>query len=187
MGRLPTVVRPTRLSRIGRIAKARAPAERWSTPSTAGIAVADALADTDAMTALLARRAPSAGLATRLSPEFLQWRFGTPLLGYRAIPAPTGVHDGLVIFRIRERGSAREAALVSLLSPAGDRRAAAGLVTAVAREADADYVLALGGPRRWPGGLVRLPSVGPIFTCRPVSTSEVPSRWDLTLGDIELF
>jgi hypothetical protein len=187
VGQLPTAVRPTRLTRIARIAKARVPAERWSTPSTAGIAVTEALADTDAVGSLLARRAPGVGLASRLSPAFLHWRFATPLLGYRAIPAPSGVQDGLAIFRLRARGSAREAALVSLLIPAGDRRTAAGLVKAVASQAEADYVLALGGPIRWPGGLVRLPRVGPVFTCRPVGVTAVPPRWDLSLGDIELF
>jgi GNAT superfamily N-acetyltransferase len=34
VGQLPTAVRPTRLARIARVAKARVPAERWSTPST---------------------------------------------------------------------------------------------------------------------------------------------------------
>ena len=187
VGQLPTVVRPTRWHRVARIAKARVPAERWSTPSAAGSSVPEVLADADGISTLLARRAPSRGLATRLSPEFLHWRFGTPLLGYRAIPAPGGVGDGLAIFRIRQRGSAREAALVSLLTPAGGRRTAAALVRAVARTADADYVLALGGGLRWPGGLTRLPRVGPIFTCRTVAASEIPARWDLTLGDIELF
>ncbi|MEP6623897.1 MAG: GNAT family N-acetyltransferase, partial [Acidimicrobiia bacterium] len=137
VGTLPTVVRPTRWTRAARIAKARVPAERWSTPSTAGAAAADVLAEVAAIEALLARRAPSAGLATRVTGDFLRWRFGTPLLGYRALAAPGGVADGLAIFRIRARGSAREAALVSMLTPAGDRRAAAGLVKELARVADA--------------------------------------------------
>ncbi len=187
VGQLPTVVRPTRWTRVAHIAKARVPAERWSTPSTAGIPIADALTDRDAVAALLERRAPGIGLATRMSPEFLQWRFGTSLLGYRAVVAPGGVRDGLAVFRIRGRGTAREAALVALLTPAGERATAARLVRAVARQADADYVLALGGPPRWPGGLVRLPKVGPVFTCRPVSRPGIPPRWDLSLGDIELF
>ena len=29
--------------------------------------------------------------------------------------------------------------------------------------------------------------VGPVLTCKPVCAGAVPSRWDLTLGDIELF
>ncbi len=187
VGQLPTAVRPTRWIRVARIAKARVPAERWSTPSDAGIDVIDALADAGAVRSLLDARAPGTGLATRMSPEFLRWRFGTPLLGYRAIPAASGVRDGLAIFRIRERGNAREAALVALLTPAEGRRTAAALVRAVARAADADYVLGLGGGVWWPGGMVRLPRVGPMLTCKPVCAGAVPPRWDLTLGDIELF
>ena len=187
VGTLPTVVRPTRWTRAARIAKARVPAERWSTPSEAGDSAAEVLADAAAVDALLARRAPSPHVATNVTGDFLRWRFGTPLLGYRALAAPGGVADGLAIFRIRARGSAREAALVSLLTPAGDRRAAAGLVKELARVAEADYVLGLGGPPVWPGGMVRLPRVGPTLTCRPIGDAVAPSQWDLSLGDIELF
>jgi Acetyltransferase (GNAT) family. len=187
VGQLPTVVRPTRWTRVARIAKARVPAERWSTPSTAGIDARDALQDDRALSELLDSRGPSVGLATRVTAEFLRWRFGTPLLGYRAIAADGGVGNGLAIFRVRARGSAKEAALVALLTRAGDRRAAAKLVRSVAHAADADYVLALGGPMRSPGGLMRLPKVGPILTWKPVCATTPPTRWDLTLGDIELF
>lgn len=187
VGKLPTVVRPAHWYRLGRIAKARVPAERWSTPSTAGRPAAEVLADEAALEELLGALPTPRGLHTRLRPEVLRWRFGTPLLGYRALAAPGGARDGLAIFRIRRRGTAREAALVALLTRAGDRRTAGRLVRAVAREAQADYVLALGGPAWWPGGLVRLPRVGPILTCKPICAAEPPPQWDLTLGDIELF
>ena len=77
--------------------------------------------------------------------------------------------------------------LVALLTPGGDRKAAAGLVKELTRVVDADYVLGLGGPPVWPGGLVRLPRIGPMLTCRPIGGGAAPTRWDLTLGDIELF
>lgn len=187
VGTLPTVIRPTRLRTVPKLVAARVPAERWSTPSTAADAAPDLLTDDAALDALLASRASGHGLRTALRPDVLRWRFGTPLLGYRAVAAKTGVADGLAIFRIRTRGPAREAALVALLTRAGDRRGAAHLVREVARVAEADYVLGLGGPAVWPGGLVRVPRVGPILTCRPVTAPTVPARWDLTLGDIELF
>jgi GNAT superfamily N-acetyltransferase len=187
VGTLPTVIRPTRLRTVPRLAAARVPAERWSTPSTAGEDAAAVLADEAGVAELLAARAPATGLRTNLRPDVLRWRFGTPLLGYRAVAAPQGLRAGLAVFRIRRRGPAREAALVALLTRAGDRRGAAALVRAVARQADADYVLALGGPARWPGGLVRIPKVGPILTCKPVVAAAVPPSWDLTLGDVELF
>ena len=187
IGRLPTLVRPTRWWRLASIAKARVPAERWSTPSRAGEDARDVLADADGLARLLDERAPGRGVRTDATPEFLRWRFGTPLLGYRAVVADAGVDHGVAFFRIRARGPAREAALVSVLTRAGDRRTEAALVRAVARAADADYLLALGAGPVAPGGLVRLPRTGPLLTWRSVTARVPPAAWDVSLGDIELF
>jgi GNAT superfamily N-acetyltransferase len=187
VGVLPTLIRPTRVRTLPKILAAKVPAERWSEPSTAGMAAADALADETAVRDLLDHHPPGTGLRTALRPDVLRWRFGTPLLHYRAVVPPAGVQAGLAIFRVRRRGPAREAALVALLTRAGDAGGRSALVRAVARTADADYVLALGHEAFGPGGLVRLPKVGPILTCRPVATPGIPPRWDLTLGDVELF
>lgn len=187
IGQLPTLVRATPWWKAGAIAKARVPAERWSTPSSAGIAAVHVLGDTQGVEALLANRAGGDGLATRLSAEFLRWRFGTPLLGYRAVVADRGIEHGAALFRVRRRGPAREAALVAVLTRAGDRRTATRLVRSVARVADADYLLALGRGPIWSGGLVRLPRTGPVLAWRSVCASVPPAEWNLTLGDIELF
>jgi GNAT superfamily N-acetyltransferase len=191
VGRLPTLVRPTRWRSLGRIAQARVPAERWSTPSAAGEDAATVLDDTTAVDALLARldrgRSGGAGIRTRVTRDFLRWRYGTPLLGYRVVVAPGGPADGMAIFRVRARGAAKEVALGALLVPGGDGRRAGALVRAVARVADADYVLAIARGRIGPGGLVRLPGVGPLLTYRAVNAATPPASWDLTLGDIELF
>jgi len=191
VGQLPTLVRPTRLRSIPRIAQARVPAERWSTPSAAGEDAATVLADVAGVDALLARvdgpPAPAAGIRTHMTGAYLRWRFGTPLLGYRAVVAPGGVVNGVAIFRVRARGQAKEVALGAVLVPAGDRRIAGRLVRTVARVADADYLLAIGTDRVGPGGLVRLPRVGPLLTYRAVTAPAPPAAWDLTLGDIELF
>lgn len=188
VGRLPTLVRPTRWRRVGRIARARVPAERWSTPTTAGEDATAVLADTAAVRALLdARSAPGPGVRTVVTPEYLSWRFGTPLLGYRAVVAPGGPERGVALFRLRARGPSQEAALVAVLTRAGDHRTAAALVRDVARVAPADYLLALGTGLRAPGGLVRLPRTGPLLTWRPVATDVPPPAWDVSLGDIELF
>ena len=186
VGKLPTAIRPTSFRRLPKIVKARVPAERWSTPSTAGVAARDLFEDEQGLNELLVTQAAT-GMRTRLSPEFFRWRFGTPLLGYRAIAAPGGLANGLVVFRIRGRGTAREAAVVCLLTRPGDRSTAAGLVREVARLADADYLLALGGARYWPGGMLYLPRVGPILTVKPVCAPKPPTNWNLSLGDIELF
>jgi hypothetical protein len=187
VGRQPTLVRPTRWTRAAVITRARVPADRWSTPSTAGRDAAEVLEDDGALGPLLAALDRPPGLHTRLSPAFLRWRFGTPLLGYRAIVAPGGLAAGVVVFRIRARGPAREAAVVALLTAGGDRRTARDLVRAVVREADADYLLTIGAGPVGPGGLLRLPRTGPLLTWRGVTATEPPRAWDLTLGDIELF
>lgn len=187
VGQLPTLVRPTRWRHVARIAKARVPADRWSVASHAGRDALKVLADGDALSELLAVRGPTRGLGTNLTVEYLRWRFGTPLLGYRAIASSRGLEHGVAIFRIRARGPAREAALVAVITRDGDRRTESELVRAVAHAADADYVLALGGGPLRPGGLVQLPRTGPLMTWRPVTATAPPARWDLTLGDIELF
>lgn len=188
VGQLPTLVRPTRWRRIARIARARVPAERWSTPTSAGEDAASVLADTPALTALLAARAaPGPGVRTLITPEYLRWRFGTSLLGYRAVVAAGGLDRGVALFRLRARGPSREAALVAVLTRSGDRRTASALVRAVAHAAPADYVLGLGAGPLAPGGMVRLPRTGPLLTWRPVATATPPAGWDVTLGDIELF
>jgi glycosyltransferase involved in cell wall biosynthesis/GNAT superfamily N-acetyltransferase len=187
VGKLPTAVRPARVSGIPRILTARVPAERWTSPSTAGEDAAAVLEDTGAIEDLLASLPEPAGLRTRLSPEFLRWRYATPLLGYRAVVAPGGLRDGVAIFRIRARGDAREAALSAVLARGDDRALVGRLTRAVARVADADYVIRIGGGRVAPGGMVQLPGQGPVLTWRAVGSPSPPARWDLSLGDIELF
>ncbi len=187
IGRLPTAVRPTHLAGIPRIATARVPAERWSTPSSAGEDAAEVLDDVGALERLLASLPAPAGIRTRLSPDFLRWRYRTPLLGYRAVVAPGGIDHGIAIFRIRARGTAREAALSAVIAGGGDRATEARLTRAVARTADADYVIRLGGGVIAPGGMVRLPGQGPLLTWRALGASTPPATWDLSLGDIELF
>ena len=187
VGRLPTAVRPIGLTGIPRIATARVPAERWSSPSDAGEAAVDVLRDVPALERLVASLPAPTGMRTNLSAAFLQWRYRTPLLAYRAVVAPGGLDDGVAIFRIRARGSAREAALGAVIARGGDRRISAHLTRAVARAADADYVIRLGGGLVTPGGMVRLPGQGPLLTWRAVGESSPPEHWDLSLGDIELF
>jgi GNAT superfamily N-acetyltransferase len=187
VGRLPTFVRPTGPVGLVRIATARVPAERWSAPSDAADPAVDLLADRDALARLIDSLPEPDAVRTRLSPEFLRWRYGTPLLGYRAVAAPGGVAEGIAVFRIRRRGSAREAALGDVIAAGGDPGTAAALTRAVTRAADADYVIALGHGLVAPGGLVRLPGQGPLLTWRAVSALRPPDAWALTLGDIELF
>ncbi len=192
VGRLPVSVRPRGPGALLRMATAKVPAERWSEPTDAAEPAAEVLADTAALTRLLAAVAPPTRLRTAHRIDTLRWRYATPLLHYRAVSAPGGPDAGLAIFRVRRRGPAREAALVEVIVPDGSRRTAAGLVRAVRRAARCDYVIALGTR---PPGFVGFPRQGPILTWREVGAAtddaagpdRAAGALGFTLGDIELF
>jgi hypothetical protein len=122
-----------------------------------------------------------------VTPEFVDWRFGTPLLGYRAVLVGEQVADGLAFVRVRRRGGARECVLAQMIVPRAGRGQLRRLVRKVAREVrgDADYLLAIGRPP----GFVPLPALGPVVTTRAVSSPAPHSiaEFDLVLGDVELF
>jgi GNAT superfamily N-acetyltransferase len=179
VGRLPVLARPRSVSSLVRLARARTPADKWSVVSDAGRPVADVLADSRV---LEGRPAGSTDeLTTRRSIEYLRWRYGFEPLAYRAMVAP----DGVVIFRLRRRGPALEAAVCEELVPSS---ALGGLLRAVLRATGADHAVRLGGGRRV-GGFVPLPGQGPILLWRGVAADAVmpdSSSWRLTLGDVEL-
>jgi GNAT superfamily N-acetyltransferase len=188
VGQLPVQVRPLAIRGIPRILGARTAAERWSETSSAGDPAAALLADRPAINRLLDARGASDRLRTRVSPEYLEWRYGGDLLTYRAVVGSGGLDTGLAIFRVRRRGSAREAALCEVIAAEGDAEAGRELVRRVIKCADADYLLTLRGavPSR---GLLPLPGQGPMLTWRKLATDqqEPPQAWALGLGDIELF
>lgn len=189
VGRAPLCVRVVAPRALPRLAGARTAAELWSLPSEAGQPAAGALADTDAVWALLRTQPTPGGLRTRLTPDVLRWRYaGFPPLAYRALTGSGGVADGLALFRLRRRGPAVEAMIGDVLAPGGDARQAAALARDVLRASGADYAVATGG-QRW-RGFVPLPGQGPVLTWRATSGGQgrPPIRaWDLSLGDIELF
>ena len=189
VGRLATFVRPTSLTALPRIARARVPAERWAEPSRTGVPAEHALADRAGLAALLASQPPADRLRTRRTPEHLAWRYPSDLLGYRAFLAGRSVEEGVAVFRVRRRGAAREAALCELLVPGGDAGAAAALARRLARTVDADHVLRLGAAGRRPAGFAPLPGQGPVLAWRAVVEDAMPAldSWDLGLGDVELF
>lgn len=186
VGRPPTSFGPHGVGGALRMLRSRTAADRWSAPSSTGEDAAAVLADTRALDALLASRPHTPRLRTRHDAASLRWRFGTPLLGYRAVVARGGVEGGVAILRVRNRGAAREAALCEVIAPEDDPGARRALVRAVRRAVDADYVLRL-GPER--DGLLPLPGQGPVLTWRAVTETVAPplDAWALTLGDIELF
>jgi hypothetical protein len=109
---------------------------------------------------------------------FARWRYGFEPLHYRAVE----IRGGLMVFRVRMRGSLREVAIVEWRSDRRDPRAVHRLVREVG-----DYAIGVGLPAV--SGLLPLPRQGPIVTWRPLARPAVPSLGDLgfDLGDLELF
>lgn len=194
--KLPVAARPRSALALVRLARARVPADKWSTECSAGVPALDALADDAALATLLDRAgSPDAGdgqaddrLTTNRTPDYLRWRYGFPPLRYRAVTAPGGLANGLAVFRLRRRGAATEAALCELLVPGGDSGVTRELLSEILRGSGADYVVRLGPPR--PAlGFLPVPGQGPTLVWRGVreQVAPEPDRWDLSLGDIELF
>jgi len=189
VGRLPAAVRLTSPASPIRMAGARVPAERWSTPTSAGDPAVEVLAS-EGVVGLLWSLAADGRLHTRRTPEYLRWRYGFGPLAYRVVTVSSDIAEGLAVFRLRRRGSALECAVCEALVPGGDPSTLRSLLRAVVRSSGADYVIRLGGPSMSRLGFVRLPRQGPVLTWRPLREG-VPGgsldQWNLTLGDVELF
>jgi len=182
--RLPVGVLPSGPRSMVAMVSSRVPAALWSEPTAAGLDAGEALAD-PATAASLLQHAPSAGFRTHRTPEYLAWRTSFPPLRYRLLLASdTDPAEGGLVFRLRRRGDAVEAAVVEQLVP--DRRTGARLVAGMLRATGADYAIGLRtGPS---AGLLPLPGQGPLLTTRPLAGSPPsPRDWVLSLGDVELF
>jgi len=182
--RLPTGILPASFSALPNIAKSRVPAELWSVPTTAGVPAHELLADISVAATLL-QYAPSRGVRTLRSPEYLAWRTSLKSFQYRLLLAsdndPAG---GGVVFRLRRRGRSVEAAIIEQLVPNG--RTGAALAHRILRATGADYAIGLRTAYR--GCLIPLPQQGPLLTTRPLGTGPPPATsWTLSLADIELF
>jgi GNAT superfamily N-acetyltransferase len=196
--RLSPAARPRSALALVRLARARTPADKWSTDCSAGVPAVEALADEAALDRLLAAVAGTPGpaatsaegdIVTNRTPDYLRWRYGFPPLKYRAVVAPGGLDDGVAIFRLRRRGAATEAALTELLVPGNDTGVIRDLLSEILRGSGADYAVWLGPPR--PSlGFLPVPGQGPTLVWKAVTDEgDAPeaTRWGLTLGDIELF
>jgi hypothetical protein len=190
VGRPPVAVRPRSLSSVVRVARSRQAAEIWSEPSDVGEDASEFLrAEPQAIGALLSSQPRSRGMRTVRSPEYLSWRYGYAFLGYRVLLASQGAQSGVVIFRVRRRGAAREVVLDEVLVSEGDVRLATTMVRSLVTSVDADYIIRVDRRAVSANGFVRLPGQGPILTWRGVCDAHMPALadWDLTMGDVELF
>ena len=192
VGKVPVSVRLAGLRSIPKLAGARTAAEMWSEECSVGRPASEALADHDAVEALLARIGNGSRISTDRTPAFLQWRYRFAPLRYRAVTLGRGSADGLVIFRVRRRGTATEATICEVLAPKGTSTRAAWKAL---KGSGVDYLLKgsssqgrsqLTDARQ---GFVPVPALGPILTWRPVTHPTVPTIGELALGlgDIELF
>jgi GNAT superfamily N-acetyltransferase len=184
-GRVPLAARPTGLGGIVRMARARVPAELWSASGAGGESAPSVLDATGSISELLQSQPRTGRMTTRRTLEYLRWRYGLPLLDYRAAVMPGGVAAGVAFFRVRRRGPAREAALCDVLVPGEDPSGARHLIREVTKCARADYVLRVPAPR---DRGIPLPRQGPVITTRTIEgcAPAVPEGWALSLGDLEL-
>lgn len=193
VGRVPVEVRVRSVTSAARLRGAKAAAEKWSAGTTAGIDAREVLSDSDALGQLVAKLPPVTGIRTARSVEYYQWRYEFEPLGYRALPLGDRLEDGVVLFRVRKRGTATELTICDVLAPAstsaGRTRKAIGNLL---RAAGADYAIGAAAPTlvaSLRSGSIPVNRLGPIFTWREVSRPGIPEMGDLslTLGDIELF
>jgi hypothetical protein len=99
------------------------------------------------------------------------------------------LEDGAVVFRLRRRGDATEAAICEVLEGRAGQRGLRAALREVAAGSDADYLLSVRSANGRVSGFVPVPKAGPVLTWKPLSTSRVPAirGLRLQLGDVELF
>jgi len=162
------------------------PASHWSEQSDLGVPVGEVFTNPH-FAGLVAGSPADERLRTRRDAAFFRWRYGTALLGYRAIPTGATIDDGVAFVRVRRRGRAVEVVLASLLVPEASPSARKDLVRTVLRTISptADYALGVGSIP----GCLRVPTFGPVMTTRDLARTapRTVGAFDLALGDVELF
>ncbi len=180
IGALPSSIAPAGVRGARRAIRARVPADRWSFPLAVGEPAAWWL-DRHGGEALAPPPGDVRRLTTNRTPDYLRWRYGSELLGYRVVADDRAT----IIVRARRRGPTGE---LVVAEPGGDLHATDALARRVARETGCDHVLRL-GPADLRHGFVPLPGGGPMLTWRAVTDAGPPPlpNWALVLGDVELF
>ena len=186
-GRLRAGFRPHSLWSLPRILRARGAADRSSEPVSAGVSAADVLADEVRLGRVLAAVPRADGWATRRSLAYLKWRYGFAPLLYRALLVDCVAGEGVLFFRLRRRGAARELVIADVLMPPGSEAHVRRALADALRSCRADYALGLQSAA--PAGLWPLPGAGPRLVTRALACAGPwpLSGWSLSLGDIELF
>ncbi|MEZ5408170.1 MAG: GNAT family N-acetyltransferase [Acidimicrobiales bacterium] len=188
LGRVPVRVRPRRPGALVAMTRGRTAAERWGLPCDVGLPPSVALADQGRIEALLASVPKPARWHTPVSVGYLRWRSGFEPLQCRFALIGSEVEDGLVLFRVRQRGGLRQLSLLHVLAPArgpSPRRAIGRLLKATG----SDLAMATGAEAGLGAMLAPVPRIGPELLWRPLADPGVPSPADLSLplGALELF
>ena len=182
VGKLPTAVRFAGPTSAVRVVRSRVASDHWSLPLEIGEPV-DEWMDRTAFEPVVAHH-PAAvrDVVTNVSSEFLRWRYGLPLLSYRAVP----VGDGAVIVRARRRGKAQELVMLGRLNVT--ERKADRAMAGVLQSTECDHCIRLGGADVR-AGFMKLPGGGPVLTWRSLNQESMPpqANWRLGMGDVELF
>ena len=187
LGRVPVVMRVRSIASVPRLRTARTAAALWSEPVDAGEPATHMFDDHDAVGALLATAGRPGRFVTDRTPAFLRWRYSFEPLHYRALPLGESLSGGVIVFRVRRRGGAREATICDVVAPPGARLGRA--FRHIARRTGADYLLASSSSAGPQAGFLPAPGLGPMLTWKPVCRAAIPAMagLGLVLGDIELF
>jgi hypothetical protein len=191
VGRPRVSIMPTQARSLATLAGARVPASRSGVLVHAGLAAEAAFANANDgdLRALIDSAPRRRGITTKRSPDFYRWRYGFAPLHYRVLTAGESVAGGFVAFHLRRRGGAIEAVMCDMRTPGGDHSIERALHRRVARVAGVDYLIRLDHRLLTTDPFLRLPRIGPILAVRRLTGYAPPplARWNVTMGDIELF
>lgn len=188
LGRVPVGVRPRSWRAMVSMVRSRTAAAKWGIETQVGHHPAEAFADTTALDALCAAAGPSSGWHTPLSAEYLQWRTSFEPLGCRVQLLGSTIDDGIVVFRLRNRGAMTQLSVLHAIRPP-DGPTLGGALGSLLRATGADVAMLTGADAGRATGTIPLPRSGPILTWRTLANPIVPDFADLDvdLGSTELF
>ena len=186
VGRVPVAIRIRSIATARNVLGARVAASKWSEEVSSGCAATEMFDDDDAVSRLLSGVTRN-GISTDRDAAYLRWRYRFGPLHYRAMLMGDHLTDGVVVFRVRRRGSAREATICEVLAPRG--RSPRSAIRRILGETGADYALRTGGIATVTDGFLPAPTLGPVLMWKPIRSLAVPTldELSLSLGDVELF
>jgi GNAT superfamily N-acetyltransferase len=188
IGRVPLGIQPGRLSvNLRKSSATWTGASKWGVPTSVGISPTEAFADDDAVAALLRSLPARSALETDRTLEFLRWRYSFEPLHYRVFPVGDSLTDGVIVFRLCQRGARLDATICEELLPRP--RVVDPIYRSLARATGADLLLRTQVARFGRGPFIRVGGPGPILTWLPLDRPGVPGLGELALssGDLELF